>query len=706
MNPPGNGPLQSVFDKSLEIVLGYSPSARSMLSMKVAELLTGTLILGRTGSGKSKLLQHIVRQLIDLYVSIVMIDAEGDLSEDVFADVIDELRKVGSEAILDRVHYLRIEWKRQFTIDPFRYEGMPNHPKAFRAWLTQQCDKMANALIRMMGEVSFDDKPRLKRVLNTLLFAIGTTCGPNGARLPLACIFILLNFEHPRFEKIYSLIRPNLPRELRQDFDLLLGLKDRPNDFLGQTESTINRLRSSLTVIVQGIFSEVGKQTLNLKELVRNRSIVIFNLRDSQYFSPHQADQLGKIVIYMLISAMQSVEDRGERVACALIVDECHRFMTEDILGGLARGRKWGLMTILATQLYSSLEMVQEGFGDMVLGSVSNVFCFQQRLERDLDVLVPYLFRPNYVLDELYREVDRHRGYQWFDVVEHSENWSTTTTVQEAWSRVLSTSESNSFLAAFGTAISKAFARSSNWSKSKANTKSRSTTSSSSDMTSSGAGESSPLLSFDSGGGQLPMPTISTFQNHGHATGNADSLGEANTESEAEGSGFAVIEGDAENQSNAFGQAAAETIANGHTIGIAQSDSRGHSRSFKKVPLAKIEAEFQPTGQFRFPIEMQNETFKTWVATFKQGMAAIRREGTLTEIIEVPFVHDPFPDPKLKRALIELYLNKLQAIHPYWQEPDLSDDAFEQTLDDFIANASIVPNQPVILPPPQSNGPF
>jgi energy-coupling factor transporter ATP-binding protein EcfA2 len=677
-----------------------------MLSMKVAELLTGTLILGRTGSGKSKMLQHIVRQLIDMYVSIVMIDAEGDLSEDVFADIIEEVRIVGSEARLNRVHYLRIDWKKQFTIDPFRYEGMPDHPKAFRAWLTQQCDKMANATIRMMGEVSFDDKPRLKRVLTSLLFAIGTTCGPNKARLPLASIFILLNFEHPKFEKIYSLIKPSLPRELRQDFDLLLGLKNRPNDFLGQTESTINRLRSSLTVIVQGIFSEVGKQTLNLKELIRNRAIVIFNLRDSQYFSPHQADQLGKIVIYMLISAMQSVEDRCERVACALIVDECHRFITEDVMVGLARGRKWGLMTILATQLYSSLEMVQEGFGDMVLGSVSNVFCFQQRLERDLDVLIPYLFRPNYVLDELYREVDRHRGYQWFDVVEHAENWSTTTTVQEAWSRVLSTSKSNSFLAAFGKAISKALATSSNWSKSKAITKSRSTTNSQSDMTSMGAGQSLPLLSLDPGGGHIPMPTVSTFQNHGQVNGSADSAGEADTAAEANGGGFTVIEGDVENQNRAFGQAEAETVAHGHTVGVAKSTSRGGSRSYKRVPLARIEAEAQPTGQFRFPIDMQNETFKTWVATFKQGVAAIRRDATITEIIEVPFVHDPFPDPKLKKALIELYLNKLQALHPYWQEPDLSDDAFEQTLDDFIANASYTPSQPRILPPPQNNGPF
>lgn len=86
----------------------------------------------------------------------------------------------------------------------------------------------------------------------------------------------------------------------------------------GQTESCINRLRASLSIIVQGVFSEVGKQTLDLHELIRARSLIIFNLRDSNFFSAEQADQLGKIVIYMVISTMQSIDNRGDRIASFL----------------------------------------------------------------------------------------------------------------------------------------------------------------------------------------------------------------------------------------------------------------------------------------------------------------------------------------------------------------------------------------------------
>ena len=669
----------------------------------ISELLTGMLFLGRSGTGKSKAIQHLIRQLFGLYVPTVVIDAEGDLSEDCFIDVIEDIRKSESESKLHRVHYLLIDWKKIFTFDPFRYEGMPNHPRAYGAWLQQRCEKMANAIIRAMGETGFNDMPRLRRILTNLLFAIGVTVGPNKARLPLGYIFVLLNFEHPKFDRIYGLVKPNLPAEIAADFEQLLALRNRPQDVLGQTESCINRLRASLSIIVQGVFSEVGKQTLDLHELIRGRCLIIFNLRDSNFFSAEQADQLGKIVIYMVISTMQSIDDRGDRVACALIVDECQRFITDDILTGLARGRKWGLMTILATQMYSSLEMVQEKFGEMVLGLVGTVCCFQQRLESDLDVLTPYLFRPNYVLEEHFQEVDRHRGYDWVDVVERSENWSTTTSVSEACSRVLSTSRSRTNSRSLGRAISRALASSKNWSFSKSRSKSKSTSSSRTHVQGSGEGQSLPLLPMDSGGATL---TINSYENSGLAHGDTQSEGEANSEGKANGGGITHIEGEVENQGVSQADGLSVGVANGKTKTVGNSASTGGSRSFKKIPLARITPELQATGRFRYPIEMQNEVFKSQLAQLPRGVAALRRDGIRTEILHVPFIEDPFPNPKLKRALIEVYLQKLQAIHPYWTEPDMSEAEYEKTLDEFIANATAPVASAIPQPAPALSGPF
>lgn len=687
-----NRALQSVFGETLELMMGTCNDSKPSV-LGISELLTGMLFLGRSGTGKSKAIQHLIRQLSGLYVPTVVIDAEGDLSEDCFIDVIEEVRNSGSESKLHRVHYLLIDWKKIFTFDPFRYEGMPNHPRAYRAWLQQRCEKMANAIIRAMGETGFNEMPRLRRILTNLLYAIGVTVGPNNARLPLGYIFVLLNFEHPKFDRIYGLVKPNLPAEIAADFEQLLSLRNRPQDVLAQTESCVNRLRASLSIIVQGVFSEVGQQTLDLHELIRARSLIIFNLRDSNFFSAEQADQLGKIVIYMVISTMQSIDDRGDRIATTLVVDECQRFITDDILTGLARGRKWGLMTILATQMYSSLEMVQEKFGEMVLGLVGTVCCFQQRLESDLDILTPYLFRPNYILDEHFQEVDRHRGYDWIDVVERSENWSTTTTIAEACSRILSTSRSRSNSRSLGRAISRALASAQNWSHSKSKSKSKSLTSNRTRVEGSGEGQSLPLLPLDAGGGIL---TINSHKNSGVAQGDGFSEGEAIVEGEAKGGAIARVEGEAENEGVAEVNGQATGEANGSTTTVGTANSTGGGRSFKKIPLARIIPELQATGRFRYPIEMQNEVFKSQLAQLPRGVAALRRDGIQTEILHVPFIDDPFPDPKLRRALIEVYLQKLQAIHPYWTEPDMSEADYEKTLDEFIANATAPAAMPVI----------
>ena len=90
-----NAALHSLFDETLEISLGVAGQEVTTVTMSVAELLTSMLVLGRPGSGKSCLLRLLIRQLFNLYVSTILIDAEGDLGEDSFADAIEILARPG-----------------------------------------------------------------------------------------------------------------------------------------------------------------------------------------------------------------------------------------------------------------------------------------------------------------------------------------------------------------------------------------------------------------------------------------------------------------------------------------------------------------------------------------------------------------------------------------------------------------------------------
>ena len=309
-----NALLATLLDKARTIFLGLALTVNSVVRISIGELLQQTLILGLPGSGKSKLAQHIVKTLWDQFIPVIAIDGEGDLSEDIFADVIAHVRDTGSEEILKRTHYLRVDWKKAFLIDPFDNSHVPNDPTAYKACLDRDATDFSNAMIRSLGETSMDQMPRLQRTLKSILIAIGTPL-PDGRRLPLANIFILLNFDHKKFTEVYTLIAPQLPDYVQADFTRLLAIHaKRPQDVLMQTESTINRLRALLTPCVQMMFSEVERQTFQLLPLIRQRGIIIFNIRDSQYFAPEQADALGRVIVYMVLSALRSIEDRGERI--------------------------------------------------------------------------------------------------------------------------------------------------------------------------------------------------------------------------------------------------------------------------------------------------------------------------------------------------------------------------------------------------------
>lgn len=699
--------IPQLFGRATTPELGVCRDSDEPFELDFESMLTHALAVGRSGTGKSKSAQLYMRGLADAYVPHVLIDAEGDLAEDVFADVIDRARREESEAILHRTHYLRPHWDCVFGFDPFDPVNVPHDPVAHQAWLATRVKRMTGAIIRCLNETGTEAMPRLERIITDVLTAVGTAVGPGGARLPLANVFILLNFDHPKFDDVFAAVAPHLPPEIRLDFETLIALRNRPQELLRQTESTINRLRSFLGPLVKAMFSQVRRQTINLHRMITGRGIILFNLKDSEYFAPEQADALGRMLIYQVISAMRSVA-KGQRFPCALIIDECQRFLTRDVLVALAQGRKWGLATTLLTQTLSALELVELGFGQTVLAAVGTVMCFQQRLPHDLDVLADYIFRPNLCHRELFSCVDRHRGYQWIDVAEQSESWSAA----ESWSEAQSQSQSAGFSRNQSLSLNQqqtnATARQSNWSDSDSHTDSHSRTEGRGNGTSQGQGVhlgESPIIQH--GQVQMMLPTegstasSSNFDNHS----NAETRGEARGTSHSRGGGLATIAGLIRGLSFSSGAAESGSQAESTSRNRGGSLVRGGSISYRRTPLAIIEPEYQATGRLRWAIADQLERYKTLLATLPVACAAVRRDGALTEVVQFHEVDDPFPGQQFRDAILQIYERKLHAIHNYFMKPDISPDALDRQIDAFLAAAGSTVTVPSSPPPSAGTNP-
>ena len=98
-NPNG---FQSILGRPLRCRIGRDIASCEDVSLEFAESLTHTLVLGMSGTGKTKVMQRHIRDAVKAYIPIVLIDLEGDFAEDTFADIISLAIESGSDAILER----------------------------------------------------------------------------------------------------------------------------------------------------------------------------------------------------------------------------------------------------------------------------------------------------------------------------------------------------------------------------------------------------------------------------------------------------------------------------------------------------------------------------------------------------------------------------------------------------------------------------
>jgi len=410
------------------------------------ELARGALlVLGRSGSGKSKLLELLVRRCIASFQPVVVVDAEGDLTEDIAAYCVRRMTDTGSEALLQRLHYLRPSWDSVFGFDIFDCEHVPDDPTARRAWLHTRAQRMVSIIILAQGESDTLGKPRLERVLFDVIVAVGTPIDADGKhRLPFADVFVLLDVFHTRHDEVYALVRPHLPPEIRRDIEVFQSLRNRPHEIEKYVESSVNRLRSFLGGLVQAIFSKVDA-SFDIAAAIRNRGIILINLKDTDYFSPEQANALGRMFVFAVLTAVRSV-NRSARVPVAFIIDECQRFVSDHYEVLMRQSRKWGIAPlVLASQNIEGFKIPEKGYTPTMLSEPNTIVCFETRLPDHLDVLGPLLEYPNLDFTELLTVVDRPDGYDWVDVREASETWSDdiqwNQAENEAWMQAIASSQ-------------------------------------------------------------------------------------------------------------------------------------------------------------------------------------------------------------------------------------------------------------------------
>jgi len=317
--------------------------------VSASDRATHMVAFGKTGTGKSTLLHHLIHQDIAAGNGVAVLDPHGKLIDDILAASIPK-KRVQDVVLLEcgRTDF-------PVPLNPFRIPEGVSYDTAFNylywvlrkvyegIWLEGQTDRV------------------MRNVLRTLL------CDPDATPLDIQRILTSGKYRASLMEKLkegrmrasvlfwqeYNEMSPSLQSQVKRP------ILNRTEAFLGG--SAIERMTCH-------------PHTLNFQEFAAQKKIVLINMSGEAIHS--EVDSLGAMFLsgfYMAFHAMGYIPE-GQSPRYYLYVDEVERYVTGPVQDMLSEARKLGLSLTLVNQYLDQLGA--ETLNSM-LGNVGTILAFE-----------------------------------------------------------------------------------------------------------------------------------------------------------------------------------------------------------------------------------------------------------------------------------------------------------------------------------------
>ncbi|MBI2984488.1 MAG: type IV secretion system DNA-binding domain-containing protein [Candidatus Kerfeldbacteria bacterium] len=304
-------------------------------------------IIGKTGMGKSTMLENMIIQDIRAGRGLAVVDPHGDLVEKI-------VKFIPSYRVNDVVY-----------LNP----ADADYPIAFNILETinpSQRHLVASGLIAVFKKLWIDSwGPRLEYILRNTILAL---------------------IEYPG-STLLGVTRMLVDKEYRQK--VVRHITDPIIKVFWQTEFTAyaNQFRTEAVAPIQNKIGQflsssiirniVGqpKSTIDMREIMDNGKILLLNLAKGR-IGEDNAALLGAMMITKLqVAAMSRIDvPENERRDFYLYVDEFQNFATESFANILSEARKYRLDLIIAHQY---IEQLDETVRAAVFGNVGTLICFR-----------------------------------------------------------------------------------------------------------------------------------------------------------------------------------------------------------------------------------------------------------------------------------------------------------------------------------------
>lgn len=337
-----------------------------------------THLIGSTGTGKSKVIEHMVRQDIIAGRGLCLLDPHGTL-----ADKIEQWCALRGLGRLRRIHVIRPGDSDVIPgFNPLR--SVPGEAMSVRV------DAMVAACAQAWNVRDLSETPRLQKVIQALFYALlarGLTLAEGPA---------LLRAHDP--EGVRRALTEGLPDPIFQIvWDELNSLSRR--DFAEQVESTLNRLTRFLAAPAMRLVVGQRDRTIDFRKAMDQGEVIIVNLGATLAFSYENARVLGTLLINdLFLSALGRDEATARRRPFSLYIDEAYDYLSGDVEKMLDQTRKFGLHAILAHQRLGQLKERGEGIYSAVM-SITNKIVLGGLSDDDAAILAKEIMRDDIDLE-------------------------------------------------------------------------------------------------------------------------------------------------------------------------------------------------------------------------------------------------------------------------------------------------------------------
>ncbi len=258
------------------IRVGMSNQGELRLTLK--DMLRHVLIVGATGSGKSKLLEKILRQLILLLTSFLLIDPKpgAQTARDTIAWVSEYLDDIPPSH--RRQFYVLDD---NFSLNPFDLpDSLTGRP--YRRAIQKRIDWLACSMVRLDGSANYAEMPRKHRWTKNVLWFCGVRRG-NKPPLGFHHAFDALHVGTGAWNRLWSSVKPHVPEFVAHDWEMIQRVP--PRDRFFNTDSTNSGFRRVLTESTIPILSN-DNPSLPVDDIVGDGGVGQFRRKASNILTP------------------------------------------------------------------------------------------------------------------------------------------------------------------------------------------------------------------------------------------------------------------------------------------------------------------------------------------------------------------------------------------------------------------------------------